>query len=186
MSNAKLALYRYYQLELEESLEALNESNSYFELDKNQILNRLRDLGYIPKIESKKNTNKKINKDIADIPYIKNSNESKKIFRDIMKKIHPDKNKGNQLFDSFVKKTNEAYAKDDFIKLLSIASELDINVDSKIYEDRINKKIENISRDIQTVKSNPVWKWESKEVKYKFKFLEDFFKKRYALNINLE
>ena len=31
MSNAKLALYKYYQLELDEALESLTESNSYFE-----------------------------------------------------------------------------------------------------------------------------------------------------------
>lgn len=186
MSDAKLALYKYYQLELDEALESLTESNSYFELDAKQILDRLRDMGFIPKSEEKKNTIKKEDKDIEDIVTKKNSEESKGIFRDIMKKIHPDKNNGNPLFDSFVKKANDAYAEDDFIKLLSIASELGIKINSKIYEERIQEKIEKIARDIQTVKSNPIWKWESKNNKYKFQYLERFFKKRYALNINLE
>ena len=186
MSNAKLALYKYYQLELDEALESLTESNSYFELDAKQILDRLRDMGFIPEPEEKKNTIKKENKDIQDITSKKSSDESKKIFRDIMKKIHPDKNKGNQLFDSFVKKANDAYAEDDFVKLLSIASELDIKINSKIYEQRIQEKIEKIAKDIQTVKSSPVWQWEYKDNNYKFRYLEKVFKKRYGLNINLE
>ena len=57
-----------------------------------------------------------------------------------MKKIHPDKNKGNQLFDSFVKKANDAYAEDDFIKLLSIASELDIKINSKNLRGKDSRK----------------------------------------------
>tara|TARA_Y100000385_G_scaffold289902_1_gene360943 strand:- start:3187 stop:3765 length:579 start_codon:yes stop_codon:yes gene_type:complete len=91
------------------------------------------------------------------------SDDSKKrvktMFREIMKKTHPDKVQSEELVDIYIK-SKEAYESNDILELSYNASKLNINIelsdlDIEILKDLIKIKIEKI----ETIEKSWLWLW---------------------------
>ena len=91
------------------------------------------------------------------------SDDSKKrvktMFREIMKKTHPDKVQSEELVDIYIK-SKEAYESNDILELSYNASKLNINIelsdlDIEILKDLIKIKIEKI----ESIEKSWLWLW---------------------------
>lgn len=88
----------------------------------------------------------------------------KKVRNDLAKKLHPDKNIGNEEVIESFKIVQEAFENDDAAALLEIAEEHGLDVDisnelKKAFEDSLNEKI----KYIKSFRKDPRFRWYDSE-----------------------
>jgi hypothetical protein len=102
----------------------------------------------------------------------------KKMFRDVMKKTHPDKVKSEELVEIYIK-SKEAYELNDLLSLSHYANKLNIEVrlnvvEIKILKDLLLKKKESL----EVIESSWLWLWyNSKTKEGKKKVVELYYEK---------
>ena len=102
----------------------------------------------------------------------------KKMFRDVMKKTHPDKVKSEELVEIYIK-SKEAYELNDLLSLSHYANKLNIEVrlnvvEIKILKDLLAKKKESL----EVIESSWLWLWyNSKTKEEKKKVVELYYEK---------
>ena len=102
----------------------------------------------------------------------------KKMFRDVMKKTHPDKVKSEELVEIYIK-SKEAYELNDLLSLSHYANKLNIEVrlnvvEIKILKDLLSKKKESL----EVIESSWLWLWyNSKTKEAKKKVVELYYEK---------
>jgi len=102
----------------------------------------------------------------------------KKMFRDVMKKTHPDKVKSEELVEIYIK-SKEAYELNDLLSLSHYANKLNIEVrlnvvEIKILKDLLAKKKESL----EAIESSWLWLWyNSKTKEEKKKVVELYYEK---------
>tara|TARA_Y100000389_G_scaffold75208_1_gene71825 strand:+ start:15293 stop:15868 length:576 start_codon:yes stop_codon:yes gene_type:complete len=102
----------------------------------------------------------------------------KKMFRDVMKKTHPDKVKSEELVEIYIK-SKEAYELNDLLSLSHYANKLNIEVrlnvvEIKILKDLLSKKKESL----EVIESSWLWLWyNSKTKEAKTKVVELYYEK---------
>lgn len=89
----------------------------------------------------------------------------KKMFRDVMKKTHPDKVKSEELVEIYIK-SKEAYELNDLLSLSHYANKLNIEVrlnvvEIKILKDLLAKKKESL----ESIESSWLWLWYNSKTK---------------------
>ena len=90
---------------------------------------------------------------------IKKDDKIKKIYREIVKKTHPDKVDNKRLNDIYIR-ANLHYDSNDIIQIYSICDELGIDYDINDNDDElIIVKIDNIKQKIKFIESTTTWKW---------------------------
>jgi hypothetical protein len=89
----------------------------------------------------------------------KKSSKAKRLYREIVKKTHPDKANSNEHVDLY-KDATSAYEENDLISLYFIASELDIDVELE-EEDivNINEKINHKRKELHNIELSYLWLW---------------------------
>lgn len=115
--------------------------------------------------ESSETNSENDSKDIKDKGLLDNKEKSKKsskvkkLYREIVKKTHPDKTKSNDHIDLYNDATS-AYEENDLISLYFIASELDIDVELE-EEDiiNINEKINHKRKELHNIELSYLWLW---------------------------
>jgi hypothetical protein len=104
----------------------------------------------------------KVNVDDLDIPEQKKEEVSpkvKRLYREIVKKTHPDKIKDKDLNDIYIKAT-DFYNNNDKVGIYKICTELGIDYDmDEDDESIISYKIESIRKKIDFLESTFTWKW---------------------------
>jgi hypothetical protein len=100
-----------------------------------------------------------------------------KLYKKLCLKTHPDKDKSNT-YNKYFEEVSKAYNTKDFLKMLLLSRELNINTDN-IYQEEINntdinnssfeteqaytllfeKSINDINEKIKTIKSTLAWNW---------------------------
>jgi len=104
------------------------------------------------------------NKELPEIKeneeiFIKKDEKIKKIYREIVKKTHPDKVDDKKLNDIYIK-ASSYYEENDIIQIYSLCNELNIEYDlNESDTDLIKNKIENIKQRIKFIESTTTWKW---------------------------
>ena len=102
----------------------------------------------------------------------------KKMFRDVMKKTHPDKVKSEELVEIYIK-SKEAYELNDLLSLSHYANKLNIEVrlnvvEIKILKDLLLKK----KKSLEAIESSWLWLWyNSKTKEEKKKVVELYYEK---------
>jgi hypothetical protein len=86
-------------------------------------------------------------------------NKIKKLFREIVKKTHPDKTKSEDLIEIYIK-AKDAYEANDILKLIHYANKLNISVELnddeiKLFKDLITSKKEELTE----IENSWLWKW---------------------------
>jgi len=86
-------------------------------------------------------------------------NKIKKLFREIVKKTHPDKTKSEDLIEIYIK-AKDAYEANDILKLIHYANRLNISVELnddeiKLFKDLIISKKEELTE----IENSWLWKW---------------------------
>ena len=86
-------------------------------------------------------------------------NKIKKLFREIVKKTHPDKTKSEDLIEIYIK-AKDAYEANDILKLIHYANKLNISVELnddeiKLFKDLITLKKEELTE----IEKSWLWKW---------------------------
>ena len=97
--------------------------------------------------------------DEVEIINTQKDDKIKKIYREIVKKTHPDKVDNKKLNDIYIKAITH-YEENDIIQIYSICEELGIEYD--VTEDDseiIRNNIENIKNKINFIESTTTWKW---------------------------
>ena len=104
----------------------------------------------------------------------------KKIYRDIVKKTHPDKVESEELKDLYLKAT-DAYEEYNLFELCLISKTLNIKVKLSIEETKtLNELIESKKNDIKKLESSFIWLWiNSSNDDEKNKLVDDFINKHY-------
>jgi hypothetical protein len=102
----------------------------------------------------------------------------KKIYREIVKKTHPDKDKTEKYIDLY-KEATSAYEKNDIVALIFICSKLDIEID--LEEDDIGSitlAIKEKKKELQNIEMSYLWLWyNSKTQEQRDKVVELFISK---------
>jgi hypothetical protein len=113
----------------------------------------------LDRVEHQVNTEESFVTEEVEITPIKKDDKIKKIYREIVKKTHPDKVDNKKLNDIYIK-ANSHYEDNDIINIYSICDELGIEYD--VTEDDaelIRNNIENIKQKINFIESTTTWKW---------------------------
>jgi len=125
------------------------------------------------------NTEKVVEKLIKDEDLSEHTKKRmKKMFRDVMKKTHPDKVKSEELVEIYIK-SKEAYELNDLLSLSHYANKLNIEVrlnvvEIKILKDLLVKKKESL----EVIESSWLWLWyNSKTKEEKKKVVELYYEK---------
>jgi hypothetical protein len=125
------------------------------------------------------NTEKVVEKLIKDEDLSDHTKKrKKKMFRDVMKKTHPDKVKSEELVGIYIK-SKEAYELNDLLSLSHYANKLNIEVrlnvvEIKILKDLLLKKKESL----EVIESSWLWLWyNSKTREGKKKVVEVYYEK---------
>lgn len=152
------------QLELEEVLETNVEANAQFLIDFAYCLDEQQ--------------SKKVEHQEEDS--FKNTEEvSKKLFKEIAVKTHPDKIKENNSNEVFVK-ANKANKSKNFSELLSIAEDLNIDTTKYLEDERLLElHCADITRKIREIKERIAWIWyhtPREELKYMKNKIEQLLK----------
>lgn len=100
--------------------------------------------------------NIEINED--DISHIDKDPRIKKLYRKVVKEIHPDKIEDERLNKIYVN-TVEIYNNNDLLNMYRICDSLGIEYEIEIGEEYILKEIENIKNRISFVENNYIYKW---------------------------
>jgi hypothetical protein len=103
---------------------------------------------------------KEIKKVIEDDDLPKETKDRiKKLFREIVKKTHPDKTKSEDLIDIYIK-SKEAYESNDILKLAYYANKVDINVELSDMEIQLlNDLIIYKKEELSEIEKSWLWKW---------------------------
>jgi hypothetical protein len=103
---------------------------------------------------------KEIKKVIEDDDLPKETKDRlKKLFREIVKKTHPDKTKSEDLIDVYIK-SKEAYESNDILKLAYYANKVDINVELSDMEIQLlNDLIIYKKEELSEIEKSWLWKW---------------------------
>lgn len=106
----------------------------------------------------------------------------KKIYRDIVKKTHPDKVDSDELKELYMDATN-AYETYNIFELCIISKTLNIKVKLSIEETKtLNELIESKKNDLKKIESSFIWLWiNSTNDDDKNKLIDSFINKHYKL-----
>ena len=100
----------------------------------------------------------------------------KKLYREIVKKTHPDKVKDSDLNDLYIEST-KYYEKGDVLSIYKICDELNLEYEFGLEENELIKnKITSYKEKINLLQSTFTWKWSYTEEGSKDKIIEDYIK----------
>jgi hypothetical protein len=100
----------------------------------------------------------------------------KKLYREIVKKTHPDKVKDSDLNDLYIEST-KYYEKGDILSIYKICDELNLEYEFGLEENELIKnKITSYKEKIELLQSTFTWKWSSTEDSSKNQIIEDYIK----------
>jgi hypothetical protein len=104
-------------------------------------------------------------------------NNSKLLYRTIVKKTHPDIIKNDFLNNIYINST-KYYNLGDSLELILICYKLDIDLDYSKYEELIKKEISSIKEKIMFLKKNISWKWfnDGKKSKWILEYIKNAIK----------
>ena len=152
------------------------------EVDNNE--NNKKEEGDIGENQNKTEENKQNSNDEEEKKIDSNKKEKspkvKKIYREIVKKTHPDKDKTEKYIDLY-KEATSAYEKNDIVALIFICSKLDIEID--LEEDDIGSitlAIREKKKELQNIEMSYLWLWyNSKTQEQRDKVVELFISKNF-------
>lgn len=166
----KKLLTEYDYLIIDEQIknEIVNEFLPKFTEEINEFTNKIEGKKEEEKKEVKKDINvkenqpkeNKVKKIIEDDDLPKETKDRlKKLFREIVKKTHPDKTKSEDLIDVYIK-SKEAYEANDILKLAYYANKVDINVELSDMEIQLlNDLIIHKKDELSEIEKSWLWKW---------------------------
>ena len=163
-----LTEYDYLVIDEEIKTEVVNEYLPKFTEEINEFTNKIEGKKEEEKKEVKKGVDvnngkpkeKEIKKVIEDDDLPKETKDRiKKLFREIVKKTHPDKTKSEDLIEIYIK-AKDAYEANDILKLIHYANKLNISVELnddeiKLFKDLITSKKEELTE----IENSWLWKW---------------------------
>jgi hypothetical protein len=163
-----LTEYDYFVIDEEIKTEVVNEYLPKFTEEINEFTNKIEGKKEEEKKEVKKgidvNTGepkeKEIKKVIEDDDLPKETKDRiKKLFREIVKKTHPDKTKSEDLIDIYIK-SKEAYEANDILKLAYYANKVDIKVELSDMEIQLLNDLIIYKKDeLSEIEKSWLWKW---------------------------
>ena len=163
-----LTEYDYLVIDEEIKTEVVNEYLPKFTEEINEFTNKIEGKKKEEKKEVKKGVDvnngepkeKEIKKVIEDDDLPKETKDRiKKLFREIVKKTHPDKTKSEDLIDIYIK-SKEAYESNDILKLAYYANKVDINVELSDMEIQLlNDLIIYKKEELSEIEKSWLWKW---------------------------
>jgi hypothetical protein len=163
-----LTEYDYLVIDEEIKTEVVNEYLPKFTEEINEFTNKIEGKKEEEKKEVKKGVDvdngkpkeKEIKKVIEDDDLPKETKDRiKKLFREIVKKTHPDKTKSEDLIDIYIK-SKEAYESNDILKLAYYANKVDINVELSDMEIQLlNDLIIYKKEELSEIEKSWLWKW---------------------------
>jgi len=163
-----LTEYDYLVIDEEIKTEVVNEYLPKFTEEINEFTNKIEGKKEEEKKEVKKGIDvnngkpkeKEIKKVIEDDDLPKETKDRiKKLFREIVKKTHPDKTKSEDLIDIYIK-SKEAYESNDILKLAYYANKVDINVELSDMEIQLlNDLIIYKKEELSEIEKSWLWKW---------------------------
>jgi hypothetical protein len=112
------------------------------------------------KLKEGDNKEKKIDKVIEDELLPKETRDRiKKLFREIVKKTHPDKVNSEDLIEIYIN-AKDAYEANDILKLAYYANKLDIKVELSDLEIELLKDLISFKKEeLSEIEKSWVWKW---------------------------
>lgn len=160
----------------EESEKDKNETNKQEDLKEKEDLNQKDDSNSKEKEESKENS--ELNNQKKENSKIEKSPKVKKIYREIVKKTHPDKTNSDKYIDLYNKAT-DAYNINDITTLFFIASDLDLDFElEEIDIQTINQSIIKKRKELYNIEMSYLWLWYNAKTKeQKNKVVELFISK---------
>ena len=163
-----LTEYDYLIIDEEIKNEIVNEFLPKFTEEINEFTNKIEGKKEEEKKEVKKDIDvkenqpkeKEIKKVIEDDDLPKETKDRiKKLFREIVKKTHPDKTKSEDLIDIYIK-SKEAYETNDILKLAYYANKVEINVELSDMEIQLlNDLIIYKKEELSEIEKSWLWKW---------------------------
>jgi len=163
-----LTEYDYLVIDEEIKTEVVNEYLPKFTEEINEFTNKIEGKKEEEKKEVKKDINvkekqpkeNKVKKVIEDDDLPKETKDRlKKLFREIVKKTHPDKTKSEDLIDVYIK-SKEAYESNDILKLAYYANKVDINVELSDMEIQLLNDLIIYKKDeLSEIEKSWLWKW---------------------------
>ncbi len=163
-----LTEYDYLIIDEEIKNEIVNEYLPKFTEEINEFTNKIEGKKEEEKKEVKKDINvkesqpkeNKVKKVIEDDGLPKETKDRlKKLFREIVKKTHPDKTKSEDLIDVYIK-SKEAYEANDILKLAYYANKVDINVELSAMEIQLLNDLIIYKKDeLSEIEKSWLWKW---------------------------
>lgn len=101
----------------------------------------------------------------------------KKLYREIVKKTHPDKIKSKKLNDIYIKAAKH-YEDNEILQIYKICDDLDIEYELEISDNKIvADKIEYYKDKITLLQSSFTWKWSSSDDQNKIDIIKNYIKK---------
>ena len=163
-----LTEYDYLVIDEEIKTEVVNEYLPKFTEEINEFTNKIEGKKEEEKKKVKKDINvkekqpkeNKVKKVIEDDDLPKETKDRlKKLFREIVKKTHPDKTKSEDLIDVYIK-SKEAYESNDILKLAYYANKVDINVELSDMEIQLLNDLIIYKKDeLSEIEKSWLWKW---------------------------
>lgn len=163
-----LTEYDYLIIDEEIKNEIVNEFLPKFTEEINEFTNNIEGKKEEEKKEVKKDINvkenqpkeNKVKKIIEDDDLPKETKDRlKKLFREIVKKTHPDKTKSEDLIDVYIK-SKEAYEANDILKLAYYANKVDIKVELSDMEIQLLNDLIIYKKDeLSEIEKSWLWKW---------------------------
>lgn len=163
-----LTEYDYLIIDEEIKNEIVNEFLPKFTEEINEFTNKIEGKKEEEKKEVKKDINvkenqpkeNKVKKIIEDDDLPKETKDRlKKLFREIVKKTHPDKTKSEDLIDIYIK-SKEAYESNDILKLAYYANKVDIKVELSDMEIQLLNDLIIYKKDeLSEIEKSWLWKW---------------------------
>lgn len=163
-----LTEYDYLVIDEEIKTEVVNEYLPKFTEEINEFTNKIEGKKEEEKKEVKKGNDvnngvpkeKEIKKVIEDDYLPKETKDRiKKLFREIVKKTHPDKTKSEDLIEIYIK-SKEAYESNDILKLSYYANKVGINVELSDMEIQLlNDLIIYKKEELNEIEKSWLWKW---------------------------
>jgi len=163
-----LTEYDYLIIDEEIKNEIVNEFLPKFTEEINEFTNNIEGKKEEEKKEVKKDINvkenqpkeNKVKKIIEDDDLPKETKDRlKKLFREIVKKTHPDKTKSEDLIDVYIK-SKEDYEANDILKLAYYANKVDIKVELSDMEIQLLNDLIIYKKDeLSEIEKSWLWKW---------------------------
>jgi len=118
----------------------------------NEVINNKEELQELINIENVSTSNSIINNSIIV------NDDTKFLYRTIVKKTHPDIIKNDFLNNIYIDST-KYYDLGESLELILICYKLDIDIDYNRYSDLISKEINSYKEKIMFLENNISWKW---------------------------